>query len=114
MSKREWLRSQGFQVGERGRLTPAMISALSNYQGDDNKPTPLSVELVIHEPEYVKIDSPLTRPSRILYGITKAGDKVGFTMCRDCTKHMSICSCQDGVLAPIMVISSKEKDVRVR
>ena len=114
MTKREWLRSQGFQVGERGRLTPAMITALSDYPGEDNKLIPLSIEMVIHEPQYVKVDSPLTRPSRILYGITKDGTKVGFTICRACEKHMSICSCQDGVLSPIMVVSSKDKDVRVK
>lgn len=34
MNKRDWLRSQGFVVGERGRLQPAAQAALDKALGD--------------------------------------------------------------------------------
>lgn len=109
MNKREYLRSLGFQVGERGRLTPAMLTALQDFK-EDGTPE-YEVEIVRYEPVYVT-EEPL-RPSRQLYGRTRDGKLVSFSTCSDCNKHMSFCSCQSGVLAPIMVISTKEEGVRV-
>lgn len=113
MNKRDYLRSLGFNVGERGRLTPAMLEALKDFK-DESPIKVLSVEMVQDVPDYIKSDSPLIREPRTLYGITKEGKKLGFTTCRDCTKHMSICSCQDGVLSPIIIVHSNDKEVRVK
>ena len=38
MTKREYLRSLGFEVGERGRFTDAMKAALAEYKGTFDEP----------------------------------------------------------------------------
>lgn len=110
MNKRDYLRSIGFHVGERGRLTPAMLEALKDFK-DDSPIKPISVEMVIDEPVYVEMRDPLLRPARVLYGYTREGYKVGFTTCSSCNQHMTVCSCKNGITAPVGVISTKEKDV---
>ena len=112
MNKRDWLRSQGFNVGNRGRLTPAMISALKDYTGEKSVAVALEVEMV---PEYVNYMEDLLpiREARTLYGRDKEGNLISFTSCSNCLKHMSFCSCQMGVFAPIMVVATKEKEVYV-
>lgn len=109
MNKRDWLRSQGFHVGERGRLTPAMLKALERY--DESPELNYEVEIVVPVFKYIS-EEPL-RESRQLYGRKRDGSLVSFSTCAECNKHMSFCSCQNGILAPIMVISTKEKDVRI-
>jgi hypothetical protein len=114
MSKRQWLRSQGFTVGERGKLSPEMHTALKEYPGDDvGNAVALDVECFDPVIEYVPFDTPKIREPRTLYGFTKEGTKVGFTTCRACTKHMTFCSCQKGVLSPIIVVRSNESEVYV-
>lgn len=113
MNNREWLRKQGFTVGERGKLSPEMLTALKDYPGDTPTPKVFSVEVVEPEPTYVTFDSPQIRPARTLYGITREGYKVGFTTCRECTKHMAFCACPNGVVAPKIVIHSKDEEVYV-
>lgn len=113
MNKRQWLRSQGFTVGERGKLSPEMLTALKEYPGDIGNAEPLSVECLDPVIEYVPFDTPKMREPRTLYGFTKEGIKVGFTTCRACTKHMSFCSCHKGVLSPTIVVLSKEEEVYV-
>ena len=110
MNKREYLRSQGFKVGDRGRLTPAMIQAL---EGFTEIPQQQVLEVLSYPANKTYVQNQMIRESKTLYGITKEGKKVGFTTCSDCDEHMSICSCQDGILAPIIVVLSKEKGVRV-
>ena len=113
MNKRQWLRSQGFTVGERGKLSPEMHTALKNYPGDIK--TAVAIDVECYDPiiEYVSFDSPQIREPRTLYGFTKEGTKVGFTTCRACTKHMAFCSCHKGVLSPIIVVRSNESEVYV-
>lgn len=109
MSKRDYLRSLGFNVGERGRLTPAMITALQNYV--ESEPQPISYEVELVYKNYVSEQSEMIRKPRTLYGRTREGKLVSFVTCRACDKHMSNCSCQNGILAPIMVIATKEEGV---
>lgn len=113
MNKRAWLRSQGFTVGERGKLSPEMLTALKDYPGDTLMVEPLSVECYDPVIEYVPLNTKKVREPRTLYGFTKTGTKVGFTTCRACEKHMSFCSCQNGVLSPIIVVLSHEQEVCV-
>lgn len=111
---RDWLRSQGFPVGDRGRLSEAMKKAVE------------SANLIFVEPievEAPEVDNswrlnenfndPIIRESRTLYGFSKEGYKIGFSMCFDCTSHMSRCKCKLGVMAPSTVVSTKEPDVRL-
>ena len=37
MDKREYLRSQGFEVGERGRFSAEMLEALRSFDGEETQ-----------------------------------------------------------------------------
>ena len=113
MNKREYLRSIGFNVGERGRLTPAMLTALKDFKGETKVATPMTIEYVQPYVDYVgDLGQPLRQP-RTLYGRDREGNLLGFTTCAACDKHMSYCSCPNGIQAPSKVIMSKEKEVYV-
>ena len=112
MNKREWLRSQGFNVGERGRLTPAMIAALEDYDGDDNpiqeKPKKMATVLYV-EPMFAQV-----RNSKVLTGWDREGKKVTFVTCYNCKEHMMYCHCKSGIFAPPSVIKTNDKEVYVK
>lgn len=118
MNKRDYLRTQGFNVGARGKFNDAMLSALKSAEKHgivfDEKPIPKPREVFKREaiiPDIPK-QEPL-REARTLYGFTKAGDKVGFISCSDCHSHMIYCKCNGGVLAPSIVSRSNERLVRI-
>lgn len=107
MNKREYLRSLGFRVGERGRFTDAMKTELAKADivFDDDKtrkreshPKPASQERV--------------REARQLVGFTKEGYKVAFITCAYCHQHMVFCQCEK-VVAPKVVASSQDPLVSV-
>ena len=112
MNKREYLRSLGFTVGERGRFTPEMLTALKTAEidFDGNKVSRECVEEV-DVLDYPVIKSVKMRESRTLYGYTKEGHKVGFQLCFSCSQHMMYCECPRGVKAPSIVAYTKEPDV---
>lgn len=117
MTKREYLRSLGFRVGERGRFTDEQKTAIAAFGGvfdDDIKPLKLNK---------LKIDKPVKAPrslpeqrrqreARQLSGYTKEGYKVGFVMCAACNEHMIWCGC-DKVAAPSIVVRSDDSLVKV-
>lgn len=117
MTKREYLRSLGFRVGERGRFTDEQKTAIAAFGGvfdDDIKPLKLNK---------LKIDKPVKAPrslpeqqrqreARQLSGYTKEGYKVGFVMCAACNEHMIWCGC-DKVAAPSIVVRSDDSMVKV-
>jgi hypothetical protein len=115
MNKREYLRSQGFKVGERGRFTPEMLTALKDFkEPTEAPPRVLDVEVYNAPIKFKLPDEPRMREPRTLYGYTREGYKVGFILCQSCTKHMMFCSCHKGVTAPTIVVRSDEKEVYVR
>lgn len=110
MDKREYLRSLGFTVGERGRFTAEMMTALKEYEGQGGKLEARSGKrddgLPEIEPVSIIPDIPPQKPVRKpkqLYGYTTEGYKVGFITCRRCANHMMYCECKDGILAPSIV-----------
>jgi hypothetical protein len=116
MTKREYLRSLGFRVGERGRFTDEQKTALATFDGiftDDIKPLKL---------DKLKTDKPIKvqklpeqrrqREARQLSGYTKEGYKVGFVMCAACNQHMIWCGCEK-VAAPSIVVRSDDSLVKV-
>lgn len=118
MNKRDYLRSQGFNVGARGKFNDAMLSALTAAEKSgilfDEKPTPKPREVFKREviiPDIPKQEA--LRESRTLYGFTKDGNKVGFINCSHCNHHMIYCKCKDGLLAPSIVVRSDERLVRI-
>lgn len=113
---RDWLREQGFPVGERGRLSAAMKKAVESSgltfveapeidAGDFGRPD------ASWRTEY--FNQSVQRPSKTLYGFDSDGHKIAFSMCWQCNSHMSLCACKGGVLAPTYISYTKEKDVRL-
>lgn len=113
MDKREYLRSLGFTVGERGRFTPEMLSALEHYEEPE---LPLKIAFVECFPDnitnQVNQERALREP-RTLYGYTREGKALGFVLCFSCKSHMMYCTCEGGIVAPPQIIATKEKEVRV-
>lgn len=106
MTDREYLRSLGFTVGERGRFSKEMLEALANRDSND----------VINEIN--NIDIPVATPTREpqeLYGYTMGGAKVGFLICSACANHMMWCECPNGVMAPdnVSILEGAAKDIAI-
>jgi hypothetical protein len=123
MNKREYLRSKGFEVGERGRMSQAMKNVLLEAETNGTK---FDDVVTVREkeddvwafmPEEIKSSIPpqeKVREPRDLYGLTVAGDKVAFILCGQCSYHMIYCTCEGGVQAPSIVVSSTDPLVRIR
>lgn len=116
MTKREYLRSLGFTVGERGRFNDAMKIALAQYEGvfDEEQP-----KLNLRKIKDFKVDKSAKvkvqyrqREARTLYGYTVEGFKVGFVTCSACKQHMIWCDCEK-VTAPKIVVRSDDKLVKI-
>lgn len=115
MTEREYLRSLGFEVGERGRLSIEMKRSLENSGKKFSQ-----VKKAVMMPEFIKqeikasfIPKPKMRESTELHGYTAEGYKVGFVMCFDCSLHMSYCACEGGIKAPSVVKISSDPLVKV-
>lgn len=111
MTKREYLRSLGFNVGERGRFTEAMKHAIESYNGKFDEPSSSATPKT--RINFQELAQDAVRPGRTLKGYTRDGYEVGFVTCRSCAQHMIYCICSGGILAPSIVVSSNEPDVRV-
>lgn len=120
MDQRQYLRSLGFEVGERGRFSAEMKTALKDFQDqggqlevrtgkrDDGLPVVEPGGVIPH----VEPETPL-REAKKLRGKTPEGYTIEFVMCFDCSKHMMYCKCDGGIKAPSSVVSSKDPLVRV-
>jgi len=117
MNKREYLRSLGFTVGERGRFNDIMKIELAKYDGvfdDDIKP--LKTNKI---KEYKPMAAPVmhkqkrVRENRMLTGYTKEGYKIGFDGCLRCHQHMVYCQCPGGITPPTLVVKCDEAIVKI-
>ena len=120
MDKREYLRSLGLTVGERGRFNSEMTAALKDYQEEGGKLEGRTGKrddgLPEVEPSVIIPDLPpqtKQREARKLKGKTPEGYTIEFVMCFACFQHMTYCACEGGVKAPSSVVSSKDPIVRV-
>ena len=111
MNDRDYLRSLGFTVGERGRFSADMLAALAARDSDDAE-FDLREEVEVNGLDPIIATTP-TRPARTLYGFTAEGSKVAFVMCRQCADHMMWCECPGGVLAPSIVVKCDDALVRI-
>jgi hypothetical protein len=108
MDKREYLRSLGFQVGERGRFSAEMQTAIANADVTFTD-TPKKQDLITLEKIRPTIPPlPVQRTARQLFGFTAEGYRVGFVVCRRCANHMMYCNCSQGVLAPSIVTACED------
>ena len=123
MNKREYLRSKGFEVGERGRMSQAMKNVLLEAEKNgtvfDDVVTVRDKEddVWAFMPEEIKPSLPpqvKIREPRELIGYTNTGNKVAFVLCGQCSYHMIYCNCEGGVQAPSIVVSSTDPLVRIR
>lgn len=99
MTDREYLRSLGFTVGERGRFSKDMLEALKNRDTREAVDNMNSVRESIGLPPQVQ-----QRDAQELYGLTRGGAKVAFITCSRCANHMIWCECEK-ILGPDNVIS---------
>lgn len=113
MDKREYLRSLGFEVGERGRFSAEMMTALA--QADVSFEPREKTQESYGEERIIPSLPPQTvvRKARQLFGYTSEGYKVGFVTCRRCSYHMMYCNCSEGILAPSVVVACDDKAVMV-
>ena len=105
-TSRDWLREQGFDVGDRGRLSSAMQRAINESGLEFIAPEKQKVNSVDWHTNPYEEQLPV-RQSKTLYGFSREGSKIAFTMCFDCKQHMTYCNCKDGILAPSSIVSSK-------
>lgn len=107
--ERDYLRSLGFTVGERGRFSKEMLDALANRKNAQTQDDMDDVYDYLNLPRRNPV-----RQAQELYGYTLEGKKVGFIMCFNCAEHMMWCECPDGIMAPITVRAVKIKEPLVR
>jgi hypothetical protein len=107
MDDRQYLRSQGFQVGERGRYSKEMLECLQNRNTKDTADEMNGVRKTLGLPIQT-----LQRDAQELYGLTKGGAKVGFIICSTCAFHMMWCEC-DKVTAPdnVLILTGASKGI---
>lgn len=104
MDKREYLRSLGFQVGERGRFSAEMKAALAKADVAFTISSPKKDESIILETIIPDVPpQKVMREPQQLFGYTQEGSKVGFVTCGRCHYHMMYCDCPGGVQAPSIV-----------
>lgn len=86
MSKREYLRSLGFTVGERGRFSEEMQEALKNYEEPkaDNTPLPKLRGLPKR-----------TDGIKVYTAVLKGGQIIKFDTCYDCKENVVFCHCKN-------------------
>ena len=120
MDKREYLKSLGYNVGDRGRFSAEMKTAIKQAEDDgitfDNKAGKREDGLPMVEPAQIIPDVPpqvAVREARTLIGISPEGYKIAFITCSDCSYHMIYCKCEGGVKGPSSVVSSKDPLVRI-
>lgn len=115
MTKREYLRSLGFSVGERGRFTDAMKKAIEEYTGTFDEPASSSANYAGPEgkPWYPSSPTPV-RPSYAFEGRTKEGHTIRWNGCFRCKAHMMYCICEGGVYAPDYIAECDDPLVVVR
>lgn len=108
MTKREYLRSLGFEVGERGRFNEAMKKALEEYDGTFTEP---NSNKTVKSDVWMPCSPTPVRPSYAMVGWTKWNSEVRFTGCQRCKSHMRFCICPEGVQAPTIVVRSDDPNV---
>ena len=96
MDKRAWLRSKGFEVGERGRFSAEMLEALKEYNSGDAE----SVPVVSLGPVIRKSASVPMRDASAYMAVTTDGLRIACGSCAECHESVMYCSCSDGPHSP--------------
>lgn len=112
MNDREYLRSLGFTVGDRGRFSSEMKAALADRDGveiSDETPQYKStdktadgrwaVERSNGLPSLVK-QSTIIRNAKSYIAVLVNGQKIACSTCSTCKDHVMYCECEDGPQPP--------------
>ena len=111
MNDRDYLRSLGFTVGERGRFGKEMLDALRERNGVVDETAKFQeFEAEGIDPHVAR--APL-RQAETLIGFDNRGSKIAFILCADCHNHMIWCECEAGILAPAFIVRSDNPLVRL-
>ena len=98
---REWAKTQGIKVSARGRIPSDVIAA---YNGDP-KPTSSRDDIRSGLAAPVPVQHRV-RQVTAMYGRTEEGYKVGYSICRRCMAHITLCACSGGPLPPSIVVET--------
>lgn len=99
MNKRDYLRSLGFDVGERGRFSAEMLEALSSFDGED---TPITRTQKIMEKVRERTYKPQIKQREESTYILELEDglKVAMALCSTCKQSCIWCDCAGGPQPP--------------
>ena len=94
MDKREWLRSQGFEVGKRGRFSTEMKAALNGQTFTEEYQAWKSEEKAAQEPVPKIPNTPKRTDGVKLYKATlDDGIVIKFDYCPSCKESVIYCHC---------------------
>lgn len=112
MNDREYLRSLGFSVGDRGRLSSEMKAALASRDGvTDSEDEPQykstdrlpdgrwAIERSNGLPSLVK-ESVVMRDAKTYVAVLVDGLRIATQYCGTCKEHVMYCECEDGPQPP--------------
>lgn len=122
MNKRDYLRSLGFTVGERGRFSADMHAAIESApEGSIVEPAVVVKPARVTKPKVAKVTNlptaaernapaaaprpvlPVLRKQETLYALTPIGRThavVGYDNCFRCNQRVSVCPCTAGPKPP--------------
>lgn len=109
MDKREYLRSLGFEVGDRGRFSAEMKAALAEYASDNPE------AVIVSKSERLPDGRPAVEPTvtyvaptpkkkqrkeSVFFAHTTRGEKIACLFCGECKEVMIYCDCEGGPKPP--------------
>jgi len=94
MDKREYLRSLGFEVGERGRFSAEMLEALRSFEGEETQN-----KVVGHKTIARAIQKPMRQETRYMV-VLNDGTKIEIGECGECKERILYCACFAGPKPP--------------
>lgn len=126
MNDREYLRSLGYKVGDRGRMSAHMKQLITDRHGGDEPPVAnendnqyksmdkmadgrWAIERSNNLPNLVK-QSVVMRSSNSYQATLIDGLKIGVEFCSNCKDHVMHCQCEDGPHPPRYL---NKKDIAV-
>jgi len=104
MDKREYLRSQGFEVGERGRFSAEMLEALRSFEGEETQNNH-----VVSRSTIVKSISTQQRDASVYMCVLEDGIRVAMGFCNACKDSIRYCECVGGPQPPDYFDSDVDK-----
>lgn len=118
MNKREFLRSKGFTVGERGRFSAEMLAAIAAAPAgaitEEVKatPKPRTPKVVVTAPTQASAQTapavtnlPRVREDKVMWAVSpnpgsRSHVAIAYDVCQRCTNSVRVCPCKAGPKPP--------------